>query len=152
MTRVIQPFAVRRDEPTPMISFRRNDRDRAPARIVRMPNDGPAPDRMQRAEELRSALKPAFVSRAAAVTEAAVAERLERDRSAILVMLLDGEYNITTISRQTGINPDRLTTLTKELAHDGLIHRYDKARTGGGRIVVCSLTGVGRERAWSLRQ
>lgn len=41
----------------PAVSFRRTDADRRPARRVIMPNDGPAPDRFAKADEIRARLK-----------------------------------------------------------------------------------------------
>lgn len=129
MTRVIQPFAVRRDPLNNMISFRRNDRDRAPARIVRMPNDGPAPDRLLRAEAIRRSLaKP---------NEAGAPTRFGERRMKLLAALGRGACSMDLLVDRTGIARDSLNDLISKASIAGLL---EKDRAAG----IVTITEDGR--------
>lgn len=143
--------AASRDR-APMISFRRTDADRRPARRVAMPNDGPAPDRFARSEALRAHLKlKATVPAPTPEPEPALTpqERLERNLARCFVAVAKGERTLAEMSPGLGFGVDRLRDFTDILVKRGLISKTLERRSN---VAVCvfELTLAGRA-VWEAR-
>lgn len=116
----------------PMISFRRTEADRRPARRVVMPNDGPAPDREAQEQAIREKLK----AKAKPKAPPHVAPKIE----AILWHLLDGPRDKRQLAEALGL---KVTTIGDRSQSALAIGVMQSEHAPGGKVVY-RLTDVGR--------
>lgn len=132
------------------IEFRRNDQDRAPAKPMVRPNDGPG-DWSTRRALAKEALLRAHRGRVVMNKPKSAAElRLEAlalAQTTILAALAAARYGMeqSAACDLSGISQCSTEKLVKELEAQGLVERTGTARRGGGRYIVLAITDAGRD-------
>lgn len=123
------------------ISFRRTDADRRPARVVRQPNDGPAPDR-----ETRSAAIMASIE-----ARRRPLPRPSERKELILRALADGPKNNRELAMALGITASVVSDVLRICEQEGLVCRTVN-RLAIGQEVISSLTAAGRAQVVGLAE
>lgn len=137
----IEARALARDT-RPAVQFRRTATDR-PGRPWRLPNDGPAPDRIARAEALRETLRRRQTQ---LPQDAGVAkpETFERNMIRSLRLIADGKALLIDIAPALGFGVDRVRQFCNELAFRGLVTKTLEQRENV-RVAIYTATEAGRK-------
>lgn len=132
-----------RSRPAPMISFRRTDADRRPARRFAQPNDGPAPDRLAQSEARRAALKRRSQQppREPYLTRS---EAYERSVSLTLAAIGEGKTILPEIAPLVGVGPERTRDFAHTLVARGLAFKQLERREKNRSYTCFYLTDAGK--------
>jgi hypothetical protein len=140
---MITDIAQRAASRDPMVSFRRTDTDRRPARRVVMPNDGPAPDRLAQAEARREALRRKVVQ-APKEHHMTRTEGFERSVAATLQAIADGKHILPEIAPLIGVGPERTRDFAYALVARGLAWKQLERREKNRSYSAFHLTEAGK--------
>lgn len=134
-----------RREPHPGPSFRRNDNDRRPARVVLRPNDSPGDweERLRRAEAIRLAQE----SKSQRIARSDGPSRTSAELEALILAALSSEpRGIKAIAIDIGITENRTSIVTTAMAARGLITKDEiKVVRHGDPKCICTITALGAE-------
>lgn len=114
------------------ITFRRTDADRRPARVVRQPNDGPAPDRYERAASILASLE----------TRRSSLPRPAERKEMVLRALAAGSKNNRDLAAALGVTASVVSGVLRQCEQEGLVVRTVN-RLSIGQEVISSLTPAG---------
>lgn len=140
---IAQREASRGLHPAPMISFRRTDADRRPARSFARPNDGPSPDREARSNVLRERLKRRSATTQSVEEKLSLADLFERNVRNTLLAVRAGNALLIDIAPLVGVGVDRTRTFCSEAVKRGLLTKT-LVRRGNANYAHYTLTDAGR--------
>lgn len=128
-------------EARPAIQFRRTSTDR-PGRVWRLPNDGPEPDRVARAEALRETLrrKHTQLPQDAGIPRP---DTFERNMTRSLRLIAEGKALLIEIAPALGFCVDRVRQFCNDLALRGLVTKTLEQRDNV-RVAIYTATEAGR--------
>lgn len=140
---IAQRDASRSRCPSPMISFRRTDTDRRPARRFAQPNDGPDPDREAHSDARREALKrKTFAARA--VTTIDRSEIFERNVKTTMLAIASGKHILPEIAPLLDVGAERTRDFCSTLVARGLAWKQLERREKNRSYTAFYLTEAGQ--------